>query len=208
MIESTSSCTTSIGSSIVTMCVRRVRLMCPIIEAIVVVLPVPVGPVINTSPRGESPSASITGGSRSSSNVGTSLRTRRIAKPTTPRWRNTLTRKRPTPVSVVPRSASLVSENSRFLCSDMSNMANDSVSVEVSTSKSVGVNVPSTLMKGTFPTLRCRSLAPRSTVYRSSSSISMPDGIPSAWTTAVRRSCGTIGRPPETPKSFAENPPA
>ena len=56
MIERSSSCTTSIGSSIVTMWARRVRLMWPIIEAIVVVLPVPVGPVTSTSPRGESAS--------------------------------------------------------------------------------------------------------------------------------------------------------
>ena len=47
--------------------------------------------------------------------VGTSLRTRLIASPTTPRWRNTFTRKRPTPDSVYPRSASLVSSNSCFL---------------------------------------------------------------------------------------------
>jgi hypothetical protein len=44
------------GSSIVTMCARRVRLMWPIIDAIVVVLPVPVGPVTSTSP-GSSPRA-------------------------------------------------------------------------------------------------------------------------------------------------------
>ena len=35
------------------MCVRRVRLMWPIIAAIVVVFPVPVGPVIRIRPRGE-----------------------------------------------------------------------------------------------------------------------------------------------------------
>ena len=49
-IDSSSSCTTSIGSSIVTMCARRARLMWPIIEAIVVVFPVPVGPVIKHEP--------------------------------------------------------------------------------------------------------------------------------------------------------------
>ncbi|GBC87528.1 hypothetical protein HRbin12_01538 [bacterium HR12] len=82
MMESSSSCTTSIGSSIVMMCARRVRLMCPIIAAIVVVLPVPVGPVTSTSPRGESASVRITGGSMSSSMVGMSERTRRTASPT------------------------------------------------------------------------------------------------------------------------------
>jgi hypothetical protein len=49
------------GSSIVTMCARRVRLMWPIIDAIVVVLPVPVGPVTSTSPRLESASSAMTG---------------------------------------------------------------------------------------------------------------------------------------------------
>ena len=95
-----SSCITSIGSSIVTMWARRVRLMWPIIAAIVVVLPVPVGPVTSTRPRGESASVGITSGSRSSSNVGTSDRTRRTASPTTARCRKTLTRNRPTPASV------------------------------------------------------------------------------------------------------------
>ena len=56
MIESSSSCTTSIGSSIVTMWARRDRLMCPIMAAIVVVFPVPVGPVTSTRPRGASAS--------------------------------------------------------------------------------------------------------------------------------------------------------
>ncbi len=88
------------GSSMVTMCARLVRLMYPMTEAIEVVLPVPVGPVRRTSPRLESASSFITGGRSSSSNVGTSARTRRMARPTFPRWRNTFTRNRPTPGSV------------------------------------------------------------------------------------------------------------
>ena len=100
MIESSSSCTTSIGSSIVTMCARRDRLMNPIIAAIVVVFPVPVGPVTSTRPRGLSESVRITAGSRSSSNVGISERTRRTASPTRVRCRNTLIRNRPMPASV------------------------------------------------------------------------------------------------------------
>ncbi len=43
-------------------------------------------------------------------------------------------------------------------------------------SKDVGSRPPSTRMNGTFPTLRCRSLAPRSTAYRSSSLISILKG--------------------------------
>jgi hypothetical protein len=85
MIDSSSSCTTSIGSSIVTMCARRDLLMWPIIDAIVVVLPVPVGPVISTRPRGLSARVRITSGIRSSSNVGISDRTRRTASPVSPR---------------------------------------------------------------------------------------------------------------------------
>ncbi len=74
--------------------------MWPIIDAIVVVLPVPVGPVTRTSPRLDSASSAITGGSISSATVGTSERTRRIASPTIERCRNTLIRNRPTPASV------------------------------------------------------------------------------------------------------------
>jgi hypothetical protein len=62
-------------------------LMWPIIEAIVVVLPVPVGPVTRIRPRGRVGELAHHGGSRSSSNVGISERTRRIARPTRPRWR-------------------------------------------------------------------------------------------------------------------------
>ena len=46
-----SGCRISIGSSIVTMCCRRVRLMWSIIDASVVVLPEPVAPVTSTRPR-------------------------------------------------------------------------------------------------------------------------------------------------------------
>jgi hypothetical protein len=74
--------------------------MWPTIDAIVVVLPVPVGPVTSTSPRLESESSAITGGSISSATVGTSDRTRRIASPTIDRCRKTLIRKRPTPPNV------------------------------------------------------------------------------------------------------------
>ena len=74
-------CTTSIGSSIVTMCARRVRLMNPISAAIVVVLPAPVGPVTSTSPRFVSASERIVSGRWSCSNVRSSGLTQRIAKP-------------------------------------------------------------------------------------------------------------------------------
>ena len=47
------SCRNSIGSSIVMMCSVRVRLISSIIEASVVDLPEPVGPVTSTRPRGD-----------------------------------------------------------------------------------------------------------------------------------------------------------
>ena len=75
-------CTTSMGSSIVTMCERRVELMCPIIAAIVVVFPVPAGPVTRTSPRGDEMRSVTACGSRSSSKEGASARTLRSASET------------------------------------------------------------------------------------------------------------------------------
>ena len=51
------------GSSMVTMCARRVRLMNPIIEAMVVVFPDPVGPVTRARPRLASAKLWTTGGS-------------------------------------------------------------------------------------------------------------------------------------------------
>ena len=89
--------TTSIGSSIVTMWARRVRLMNPSRVAIVVVFPEPVGPVTRISPRRVSASDRITVGSESSSNVRSSGLTHRIASPTVSDSRSTLTRNRPTP---------------------------------------------------------------------------------------------------------------
>ena len=142
------------GSSMVTMCARRVRLMWPMTAAIVVVLPVPVGPVSRTSPRLESDRSFITGGRSSSSNVGTSARTRRTARPTFPRWRNAFTRNRPTPGSVKPKSASFVAANSRILWSGISCAANVWLSIGVSDSKLVGRSEPSTRMNGTLPALR------------------------------------------------------
>ena len=53
----------SIGSSIVRMCSRRSVLILSIIAASVVDLPLPVGPVTSTRPRGRSASVAMTGGS-------------------------------------------------------------------------------------------------------------------------------------------------
>src|SRR3712207_7689699 len=67
-------------------------------------------------------------------------------------------------------SDSLVSENSRRLCSGITAFANVAESSAVSVSNDVGCSSPSIRTNGTFPTFRWRSLAPRSTVWRSSSS--------------------------------------
>ena len=58
------------GSSTVTMCRRRLRLMWSIIEASVVVLPEPVVPVTSTMPRGSRASFCTTGGRLSSLKFG------------------------------------------------------------------------------------------------------------------------------------------
>ena len=116
------------GSSIVTMCDRRLALMCPIIAAMVVVLPVPAGPVTRTSPRRPSASERTAPGSRSSSKDGPSARTRRIASDTSPRWRKQFTRNRPTPGIENPASASNDSANSDALRRGRSSVARVSVS--------------------------------------------------------------------------------
>ena len=67
--ERLSSCTNSIGSSIVTMCLLIVWFMWSIIAASVVDLPEPVVPVSRTMPRSSSASSRTTSGSESSSIV-------------------------------------------------------------------------------------------------------------------------------------------
>ena len=110
------------------MCARLVELMCPIIAAIVVVFPVPAGPVTRTSPRGDEMRLVTACGSRSSSKEGASARTLRSASETSPRCRNTLMRNRPTPGNENPASASCVSENSEALRNGRSSVARASVS--------------------------------------------------------------------------------
>ena len=87
----------SIGSSIVTTCCRRVRLMWPTIAASVVVLPTPVAPVTRISPRCSSDSVSTPGGRRRLLKPGTVCGMTRKASEISPRWRNALTRKRGRP---------------------------------------------------------------------------------------------------------------
>ena len=83
------------GSSTVTMWRRMVLLMWSIIAASVVVLPEPVVPVTSTRPRGSSARRLMISGRCSSSKVGILVVTWRMATLMLPRWRKTLTRKRP-----------------------------------------------------------------------------------------------------------------
>ena len=97
LIDASSSlCSTSIGSSIVTMCTALVAFRYPIIAASVVVLPDPVGPVTRISPRCSSASAFIDSGSPISSKLGPPKRSFRRTIEIEPRCRKTFARKRPT----------------------------------------------------------------------------------------------------------------
>ena len=80
-------CRNSIGSSIVMMCSSRLSLISSIIEASVVDLPEPVGPVTSTRPRGFLQNSWTTGG-RPRSSIGTICDgIRRKAAPIAERWK-------------------------------------------------------------------------------------------------------------------------
>ncbi len=153
-IDALSAWRISIGSSIVTMCLCWVSLMWSIIEPSVVVFPEPVGPVTSTRPRSCSASFRTTGGRPSSSNDGISLCTRRSTRPTEPRWRITLTRKRPTPETEYAKSASLVAMNSSARCLGIIANAMRSVSTGETSAWSSRSRRPSIRMKGGEPTFR------------------------------------------------------
>ena len=75
------------------------------IDASVVDLPEPVGPVTRTIPRGFLAKPRMTGG-RPSFSIGTvSLGIRRKAAPSEPRWKYALTRKRPWPGTEYAKSS-------------------------------------------------------------------------------------------------------
>ncbi len=75
----------------------RSSLIMSTIEARVVDLPEPVGPVTRTKPRGLRVKSESTAGSPSDSRLSISFGIRRKAALTEPRWKKTLTRKRATP---------------------------------------------------------------------------------------------------------------
>jgi hypothetical protein len=84
----------SIGSSIVTMCIRSRSLMYWSIEAIVVLLPDPVTPARMMIPCSYCVNSAMTGGRPRPSKLGIELLTRRATRLRRPRARNRLTRKR------------------------------------------------------------------------------------------------------------------
>ena len=100
------------------MCSRRSVLILSIIDASVVDLPEPVGPVTSTRPRGFFASSATIGGRPSSSNVRILKGIVRNAPATAPRCMKTFARKRERPFTPKERSSSLSSSN-RCFCSSV-----------------------------------------------------------------------------------------
>src|SRR5437667_532618 len=112
MFARLSRCRNSIGSSIVMILTRRLRLMWLTIAASAVDFPDPVTPVTSTSPRGLIAISSSTAGRFKSRIVLTSYGIDRKANATVPRCWYTFVRNRPTPGTPMAKSASLCSANS------------------------------------------------------------------------------------------------
>ena len=112
-----STCSISIGSSIVTTCLWEVRLIRSIIAASVVLLPEPVVPVTRMMPRSSSARRLTTSGSWRSSTESTLKGTTLNTTLMDPRWRKMLTRNRPRSARVCDRSVSPEASNSVLLAS-------------------------------------------------------------------------------------------
>jgi hypothetical protein len=110
-------CRYSIGSSIVMMCSCRSVLILSMIEASVVDLPEPVGPVTRTSPRGFLASSATMGGSPRSWKVRILKGMVRNAPATAPRCMKMFARKRESPFTPKERSSSDSSSNLCFWAS-------------------------------------------------------------------------------------------
>src|SRR5215213_7071050 len=168
----------SIGSSIVTMCWCRVRLMWSSIAASVVVLPEPVAPVTSTSPRCSSARRRTPGGRLSISKFGTFLGMTRNAKEMWPRCRKAFTRKRGRCSSWYAMSRSPVEWNASYRSGErlptISSTDSTSRSVTIGASSS-GPSEPSRRRIGGTPTFRWMSLAPSSTARLSRGLSSIAD---------------------------------
>ena len=153
----------------VTTWARRLVLMCWIMAARVVDLPLPVGPVTSTSPLGLAARARTTEGRPSSSMVGTVPRKRRMAPARRPAARYTFTRWRPPSGVVYEKSASRPASSSARRrgvstgASNASTVASSSVSPQ-------GTSWPRMRTAGAAPPVRCKSDAPSRRAPRISSS--------------------------------------
>ena len=99
-------CTYSIGSSIVMMWAWRWWFMRSMMQASVVDLPEPAGPVTSTMPRGISARRRTLSGMFISTGSGRPKGITRMTAPSEPRWRKMLARKRPTPGTAKEKSSS------------------------------------------------------------------------------------------------------
>src|SRR5216684_7647088 len=144
------------------------------IAARVVDFPLPVGPVTNTSPRGRPANRRATSGRPSSSMVGTPMGMARTAAPQEPRCWKTLTRNREIPGTLYAKSISRRSRKT-WICSGviMLSMRAWAPSAVRAGRSSRWCSFPFTRRIGWFPTLRCRSDAPRSLTTDNSCLISM-----------------------------------
>src|SRR6266849_9084385 len=140
----------------------------------VVDFPLPVGPVTNTSPRGRPANRRATSGRPSSSMVGTPMGMARTAAPQEPRCWKTLTRNREIPGTLYAKSISRRSRKT-LICSGviMLSMRAWAPSAVRAGRSSRWCSFPFTRRIGWFPTLRCRSDAPRSLTTDNSCLISM-----------------------------------
>ena len=102
----------------VRMCSLRSLLILSSIAASVVDLPLPVGPVTSTSPRGRSASVASTAGSPRSLKVLICSGINRYTAPTAPRWLKTFDRNRAMPRMPNEKSSSSVSSK-RFFCTSV-----------------------------------------------------------------------------------------
>ncbi len=158
----------------VIICSMRWVLILSIIAARVVDFPLPVVPVTSTIPLRSWAIRSKTNGRFKSEIVFTCVGMTRNTIPTAPRCRNTLQRNRPKPATLYAISSSCSVLNFSFWRSFI--MAN-AMAIVFSCIKrfnsTIGWSWPSIRSTGWFPTLRCKSDAPRSTAIFKRSSMFM-----------------------------------
>ena len=99
-------CTYSMGSSMVMMCPERSWFSLSMMQASVVDLPAPAGPVTSTRPFCRRARRSTSSGMWKSAGFGSPNGMTRMTAPNDPRWRNTFARKRPTPAMANEKSSS------------------------------------------------------------------------------------------------------